>query len=758
MAMFADPTFSGNTVANVARVAIGIQNETYSQTAIVPQRDFATYNNITYISYGATINSGTTITIPAGTVFKADNRQDLIVNGELVIDGISGNEVVFTDYRDDAYGNPADTEQNGTATVPALYGPEIIFNDVSDDDSYINYAIMRYTQYPIQLNSASPHITNNTFYKCIHGIINSGVCEPQVDDNTFDDLSDAPIRISLVAFPSSTVGNLITGTTYKMIKVNDNETLTSDQTLQKRTFGGVANIPYLFDRYTIGTGVTLAIDAGVICKFLSSGSMSVNHGLIAIGTAASGGYIVFTSLTDDFYGGDSNSDGITTSYGSTTWDGVTINGVAFDPATLFTNCIFRWAKYGTGYGIKTISSKPTILNCSFNNCDYGIYAEAASQPAVNYCDFYNLEYMAVNNVGGSLEIDAENCWWGSNTGPTHSGNPGGTGEAVSDDVDYDPYGTSLAINPLLGDVSLNSIIQAYDATKILLWVVNPGGNPLSAIQINAGNVSNPTGSLTSFDAHFILQYVVGLISYFPAATLSPVPNLVSDVKMDIASATVNPGEEFEIPLSISNVTGLFSMQTILNYDPEYLTAIEIESLIPEMNFAQYIDEETGTIRITFAGIESLENDATIANIKFKATETLGMAIETHVDAELFMANETDLTWNVHNGTVNINGLAVGLDDQLINQDNLMECYPNPFTDQLTIKYTVNQNGDNVFIGVYNLFGQLVAEIVNGTHENESYKLSWDGKNSDGSILKNGIYFIRFKSCDISTTKKIQIVR
>ncbi|MBE9492067.1 MAG: right-handed parallel beta-helix repeat-containing protein, partial [Bacteroidetes bacterium] len=320
MAMFATPTFSGNTVTNVGRLAIGIKNETYSQNATVPQRNFAGYTNITYIFYGATVNSGTTITIPAGTVFKSSYYPDLVVNGKLEVAGASGNEIIFTDYRDDDYGNPADTEQNGSATAPTNWGPEIIFNDVSDDASFINYAIMRYTQYPIRLNSASPGITNNTFYKSIYGVWHSGVCTPVIDNNTFDDLSDAPISISLVAFPFSTAGNLITGSTYKMIRVN-NETLTSDQTLPKRSFGGVVNIPYLFGTYTIGTGVTLDIAPGVICKFVNGGGMTVNNGLRALGTAVSGGYIIFTSITDDFYGGDSNSDGTATSYGSDTWYG-----------------------------------------------------------------------------------------------------------------------------------------------------------------------------------------------------------------------------------------------------------------------------------------------------------------------------------------------------------------------------------------------------------------------------------------------------
>jgi len=755
MAMFSNPTFLGtNTLANVGKIGLGIQPETYSQTATIPQRNFAGYTNISYIFHGATINSGTTITIPAGTVFKGTSTDGLIVNGKLTVSGTAGDPVIFTDYRDDAYGNPPDTEGNGTSTTPTNAGSYFQFNDVSDDASTINYALIRYTTDAVRLFSASPSITNNSFYKMNYGITNSGVCAPVVNFNTFDNLVYSPLAISLVSYPASTTGNIISGTTYKCIRVND-ETLTQDVTLPKRSFGGVTNIPYFFGTYTIGTGVTLTIAPGVVTKFWYGGKLTVNNGLIAEGLNSNEGNIVFTSITDDFHGGDSNSDGTATAGNYYTWQGILINDVALDPQTRFANCIIRYASYYSDGAIKTINASPSILHCSFNNDYQGVQASGASNPLINYCDFFNITDLAVNNVNKSFTINAENCWWGSNTGPTHSGNPGGTGEPVTNSVDYLPFGTTGAINPLMGDVSLNGIIQAYDASLVLQHTVSL--ITLNAQQQIVADVSGAAG-VTAMDASLILQYVVGIINYFPAELLSPFPGYTSDAELSLGNETVIAGQEFDLPLNLSHVEDIYGLQMTIQYDPQFLGATEVSSLEPDMNPTVNIDKENGIIKIAFAGISPLQSDLTIANIHFKADEGAPGGTITAVEAKAFMANESHLSNNVTNGSVTINGLETGIEDDTSKNSNALVCFPNPATDQVNISFTVAHDAEFINITALDMLGQTVGEIVNGKLVADSYTYSWVTNDRSGQKLPNGIYFIKMTSGNKTIVKKIQIVR
>ncbi len=199
------------------------------------------------------------------------------------------------------------------------------------------------------------------------------------------------------------------------------------------------------------------------------------------------------------------------------------------------------------------------------------------------------------------------------------------------------------------------------------------------------------------------------------------------------------------------------MQTSISYDPEYLTALNVENLSTDMNFLFHIDETAGLIEIVFAGVQSLESDMTISNIQFKAKEGYSNAISTDVSAELFMANETNLTWNSKPGTIKINGLTTGLEDFGATENKMLACYPNPFGDQLTIEYTIHKD-ENVQIAVYDMYGKMVSEIANGKHASETYKLQWDGNDANGSRLIQGTYFIRILTSNQVETVKVQLVR
>ncbi|MCK4312583.1 MAG: right-handed parallel beta-helix repeat-containing protein [Candidatus Cloacimonetes bacterium] len=764
MSMFSNPTFANNTVTNVGYMALGIISETWSATDTIPKRNFAGYTNMTYYLYGTnTISSGTTITIPAGVVFK---KGYFSVQGALIVEGTDTEPVVFTHINDDDYGNPSDTNCDGSSSSPGISGAyRIQFTDISDDVTCsVDHALLRYTTAGIKLAQASPSITNCVFFKHQWGIDATGISEPIVNNCTFNDLTYAPLYFSLVAYPSSTVGNVISGTTYRAIGIRY-ETLSLDYTMIKRNFAGITNIPYYFpDGYTVATNSILTINPGVVLKFYSSwpyyGKLTVKKGLIAEGGATADSIIVFTSIKDDFYGGDTNADSTATSPSYNSWKGIYFDPVSLGPYSRLQHCVINYAYYAVDMN----NAFPTITHSLLSHNNYGIYAGGSSNPVVNYCDIYDSYYKGIYKVNPTPVINAEYNWWGDNSGPTHSGNPGGTGDEVSDAVDYTPWLTDDANNPIMGDVSLNTSITAYDASLVLQATV--GSITLNDLQEMVADVSAELG-VTAYDASLILQYVVGLIHWFPAEInrdMDPNDPLLietleylalqepSDVILNVGSASAIRGEQVTIPLSIANVSGVTSIQTILEYDSEILSIndISLTGLKNSMNLAFEQDIENGELHIAIAGTEIMYTEGEIVYITFDVDEEVKGINNIPITVIQFMANEKDLTELAGSGEIIVQGTPLNF--------AILQNYPNPFNPTTSIRYQIPEDNSRVSICVYNIKGQLVRTLIDKKQDAGFHQVIWNGTDNTGKKVSSGVYFYRMEFGTFSNVKKLILLK
>jgi hypothetical protein len=76
-----------------------------------------------------------------------------------------------------------------------------------------------------------------------------------------------------------------------------------------------------------------------------------------------------------------------------------------------------------------------MTGCTISNNNFGIYVSDDGNLVANFNNIAGNDIMGVYN--GSAEMaDATYNWWGDASGPTHASNPDGTGDAVSDNVNY----------------------------------------------------------------------------------------------------------------------------------------------------------------------------------------------------------------------------------------------------------------------------------------------------------------------------------
>lgn len=81
-------------------------------------------------------------------------------------------------------------------------------------------------------------------------------------------------------------------------------------------------------------------------------------------------------------------------------------------------------------------------------------------------------------------------------------------------------------------------------------------------------------------------------------------------------------------------------------------------------------------------------------------------------------------------------------------------YPNPFTDAISINYTLNEYNTNLRLAVYNTLGQMVRVLHNGSQAVGNHNISWDGRDVFGNNLGSGVYFFSINSGSTAVTQKI----
>lgn len=83
-------------------------------------------------------------------------------------------------------------------------------------------------------------------------------------------------------------------------------------------------------------------------------------------------------------------------------------------------------------------------------------------------------------------------------------------------------------------------------------------------------------------------------------------------------------------------------------------------------------------------------------------------------------------------------------------------YPNPFTSETTIEYTLTRE-NKVVLEIYDIMGQKVRTLANTIIPEGLHRVTWDGKNDDAQSVLSGIYFCHIVVGNSSQTKKIVLL-
>ncbi len=108
-------------------------------------------------------------------------------------------------------------------------------------------------------------------------------------------------------------------------------------------------------------------------------------------------------------------------------------------------------------------------------------------------------------------------------------------------------------------------------------------------------------------------------------------------------------------------------------------------------------------------------------------------------------------------TVNITSIGDAGDRLVLKTDQLFDAYPNPFNPSTTIRVQIAEAGP-VQLVVYNVLGQKVRTLFNGTLQTGSQKFVWNGKDDAGRQVASGLYFYQLKTQNTVQTKAVMFLK
>lgn len=314
----------------------------------IPQRNFAGINggNAPYYIRSDYFFQGAddTFVINAGVIlkFSSSSTEFYTQNGAtLDVNGSSGNEVIFTSYRDDTYGG--DNNNDGSASSPSE--GDWHYFDLTGGANTVDYAKFYYADTALYARNDSTTLTVNDslFENNNVGIDIAERATLTTNRNTFNSQSYFPVNINLDSFVTfGSGGNIdIVGTGADVngynaigLRYNDNgvnNCSSNTCTIPQRNFAGInsGNTPYYIrdSMWFQGSDDTLVVNAGVVIKFSGGGTVIfIQNGAHIDLNGTNGNEVIFTSYRDDTYGGDMNNDGSATSPSVGNWDRFQIEG------------------------------------------------------------------------------------------------------------------------------------------------------------------------------------------------------------------------------------------------------------------------------------------------------------------------------------------------------------------------------------------------------------------------------------------------
>ena len=236
----------------------------------------------------------------------------------------------------------------------------------------------------------------------------------------------------------------------------------------------------------------------------------------------------------------------------------------------------------------------------------------------------------------------------------------------------------------------------------------------------------------------IILSVIFLLSINQAA--------VSTVKLENTSLKNSRGN---VELNIQANEDIMGLQFDMQYNNVELK-FNGANANPNNYVFEYKEKDNGVIRGIMFSLEGMKLNQydieSLISFDFTPVDNFdGMSTVEFLDVIMAGKNGSQLESSFSSITINTS-------DLLPNKTNLNSSYPNPFNPVTKINYDLANDG-YVSIGIFDVLGRQVSELINKVQSKGNYDISWDAADQG-----SGTYFIRMMADDKIMTEKIILIK
>lgn len=390
--------------------------------------------------------------------------------------------------------------------------------------------------------------------------------------------------------------------------------------------------------------------------------------------------------------------------------------------TVANNIFEMQAAPGAGVGLMTHpGSSPKIVNNLIHGLETGLLCWTSSSTflAENNVIWGNKTGLNCREQGSTVE-SSYNLFWENES--DYEGCAAGAG-----DFNADP----LFVDPEVGDFALAENSPCVDA-----------GDPDPAY-------NDPDGSRND----------IGIFGgpYAPYGG----DRFGQSVRLTLPDTSASPGDTLVVPVEVSDALGVAQAEMVISYPSASLRVFDVRTSETSRTFCVSSEQTAADeIRVTMSSPEGVtQGDGALLTLAIAVSDAaqLGSKADivcTRVGLRDELAGEMRVSGKLAASVTITTPKSAVSEQETAKPDlfSLSQNYPNPFNPNTTICCTIPSasttlcgEGLNVRLDIYDLLGQRVRTLADGTLEPGRHAVTWDGKDESGRCVASGVYLCRLSA-------------